>query len=210
MLPKEAHRKWKQKKQKTKNKQTNTHSVFFNLNYFLFFWIKWTTRFYNCWASTPKKLLMSFITTSFLSSCFCGFFPLESFFRPLPLEVSQQRNQQNRHLGVPWRNFLPAQYTVVLTFYFKSLNSSCIHRWSLEFQGQTAREEIYGNKSFLELQSILHQDPLRTLWFSKLPLVNEQPFSLLYRMFLLKICQKHYPFHVTSSFRFSSGSQYLR
>ena len=35
----------------------------------------------------PKKLLMSFVTTSFLSFCFYVFFPLESFLRPLPLEL---------------------------------------------------------------------------------------------------------------------------
>ena len=38
-------------------------------------------------AEPPKSLLMFFVTKSFLSFCFCWFFPLESFLWPLPLEV---------------------------------------------------------------------------------------------------------------------------
>ena len=111
--------------------------------------------------------------------------------------MSQQRNQHNRHQGVTCRNFLPTRYTVVLTFDLKPLNSSCMHLRNMASQGHPAWERIYANKSFLELQSILHRDPLGTLWFWTLPLVNDQLFSLLYRMLLLEI--RHYVFHVAST-----------
>ena len=37
----------------------------------------------------PKKLLMSVMTTSFVSFCFCGSFPFETFLQPLALEVEE-------------------------------------------------------------------------------------------------------------------------
>ena len=101
--------------------------------------------------------------------------------------------------GTPCRNFLPTRYTVLLTFYLKPLNSSCMLGRNMGSRGHPAWEGIYSNKSFLELQSIFHHDPLRTLWFSTFPLVNGQLFSLLHRMLLLKIRQTYYPFHVTST-----------
>ena len=123
-------------------------------------------------AEPPKSLLMFFVTKSFLSFCFCWFFPLESFLWPLPLEVEgilksveatgvSMKEPTQPHQGVPCINFLPTRYTVVLTFYLKPLNSSCIHRGSMGSPGHPAWEDIYGNKSFLELQSILHYDPLK-------------------------------------------------
>ena len=97
-----------------------------------------------------NKLLMSFVTTSFLSFCFFGFFPLESLLRPLPLEVegilksieasgvSTKKPTCNCYQRVPCTNFLPTRYTIVLTFYLKPLSSSYIHRLSMGSQGYPA------------------------------------------------------------------------
>ena len=104
----------------------------------------------------PKKLLMSFVTTSFLSFCFWGFFPLESFLQTLPLEVeeilksieatcvSTKEPTQPSSGGsmVPCISFQPTRYTVVLTFYLKSLNSSCIYWRSMGSQGHPVWEAI--------------------------------------------------------------------
>ena len=154
-------------------------------------------------VAPSKKLLMSCVPASFLSFCFWGFFSLG-------IVSSTFAFGRRRNIGINRNNWCLSERTTTvirgfhieisstnliyrcINFLLKPLNSSCIQRRSMRSQGHPAWEGIYGNKLFLELQSVFHHDPLRTLWFSTLPLVNDQLFSLLHRKLFLKIGQTHY------------------
>ena len=99
-------------------KKKKIHHLFssVNLNYFIFFWIKWATRFYNSWASTEASSVLRGIVSSTFAFGGRG-----------NIEINRS-NMCFLHQVVPYINFLPTRYTAILTFYLKPLNSSCMHR----------------------------------------------------------------------------------